>query len=598
VSASWPRLDRDACYRALETRDARFDGSFFTAVRTTGIYCRPICPARTPKLDNCIFVPSAAAAHALGFRPCLRCRPEAAPGSPLWRGSETSVTRALHLIAEGALDGDGVEALAERLGMGARHLRRLFERHLGASPLAVARTHRLLFAKRLLAETALPVGEVALASGFGSIRQFNADFRCVCGRTPREVRRARRVDSATVSLSLAFAPPYDWRGMLDFLAARALPGVEAVEPDRYRRTFAIGRATGVVEVRLARGERALVATIRGGDVVALGAIVARVRRLFDLDANGAVIDAHLARDPRLAPLVKERPGMRVPGAWDEFELAVRAVLGQHVRVSVATALASRLVAQLGAARPDATVDEDLTGLFPVPSAVARAELSDLGVPRARAAALRALAIAASDERAWREVVGRGGAGLRSLEGFGPWTAEYVAMRALGEPDAFPASDVGLRRALATLAGRPGPAAAEVMAERWRPWRAYAAVRLWTQATGIRADRDRAVRDGTPSARLSRWRNTPMPQQTPTAKDPTQQNDRPDDEEARQNDPELQNEGEGSRSAARRYDEGAEQAASDPERVKQLAEEAERALAGTEGDELREADTRGKNANHA
>jgi AraC family transcriptional regulator of adaptative response / DNA-3-methyladenine glycosylase II len=476
-------LDREVCYRALQTRDARFDGSFFTAVTSTGIYCRPVCPARTPKLENCIFVPSAAAAHALGFRPCLRCRPEAAPGSPVWRGSETTVARALHLIAEGAVDEQGLEGLAERLGVGSRHLRRLFDRHLGASPLAVARTQRLLFAKKLLAETALPVGEIALVSGFGSIRQFNAVFRRTYGRTPRETRGrgARDGTGTSVSLKLAFAPPYDWRSILEFLAARAIRGVEAVDRDRYRRTFALGAATGVVEVRALPGEHALAATIRADDVSALAPVVARIRRVFDLDANGALIDAHLARDPRLAADVRSRPGVRVPGAWDDFEIAVRALLGQQIRVAAATALVSRLVATADRRRPRGGPDDDLPLLFPAPSDVAAVDSSGLGLPGARAAALRALGTVASDETAWGAIAARGEQGLTSLEGIGPWTAQYIAMRALGEPDAFPASDIALRRALATGTSAPDARAAAGMAERWRPFRAYAAMRLWTRA---------------------------------------------------------------------------------------------------------------------
>jgi AraC family transcriptional regulator of adaptative response / DNA-3-methyladenine glycosylase II len=480
-------LDRDVCYRALQTRDARFDGCFFTAVVTTGIYCRPVCPARTPKIENCIFVPSAAAAHELGFRPCLRCRPEAAPGSPVWRGCESTVSRALHLIAEGAMDDGGLDPLADRLGIGSRHLRRLFDRYLGASPVAVARTHRLLFAKKLLGETTLPIGVVALAAGFGSIRQFNEVFRQTYGRTPRDARRSRPADATAtgVSLKLAFAPPYDWRGVIDFLAARAVRGVEAVDPDRYRRTFRVGAAAGTVEVRLARGEHALVATIRTDDVAALAPVVARLRRVFDLDANASLIDAHLARDPRLAPHVRARPGIRVPGAWDDFELAVRAMLGQQVRVAVATTLVSRLALAVGSRRttaPSAAGTEDLALLFPNPReiAAAGADLSALGLPRARAAALQALGALASDEKSWRLVAARGGPALTALPGIGPWTAEYIAMRGLREPDAFPASDVALRRALATSSGPPNAAGAAAIAEPWRPWRAYAAMRLWTQ----------------------------------------------------------------------------------------------------------------------
>jgi AraC family transcriptional regulator of adaptative response / DNA-3-methyladenine glycosylase II len=498
MNAPIGRLDRDVCYRALQTRDARFDGCFFTAVTSTGIYCRPVCPARTPKIENCLFLPSAAAAHELGFRPCLRCRPESAPGSPVWRGSETTVARALHLIAEGAVGDDGIEALAERLGVGSRHLRRLFERHLGAAPLAVARTQRLLFDKKLLSETSLPVGEIALAAGFGSIRQFNAVFRRTYGRTPRETRRSLPRDATTVSLKLPFAPPYDWRAVIEFLAARAIDGVEVVEPERYRRTFDLGEASGVVEVRPVRGEHALVATLRADDVGALAPVVARLRRVFDLDANAALIDAHLARDPRLAAHVRSRPGIRVPGAWDDFELAARALLGQQIRVASATALLSRLAKTAGSLRPNTAPGDDLALLFPKPWEVARADLAPLRLTRARAAALRALGEVASDERAWRAVAARGVEGLTTLEGVGPWTAAYIAMRALREPDAFPASDVGIRRALASGTAPVDAAGAAAIAEPWRPWRAYAAMRLWTQGLGSEADVETCV-DGVADA---------------------------------------------------------------------------------------------------
>ena len=298
-------LDRDACYRALSTRDARFDGRFFTAVRTTGIFCRPICPARTPKLENCIFLPSAAAAHQMGFRPCLRCRPEVAPGVAVWRGSASTVSRALHLIAEGAMDEAGVDALADRLGVGARHLRRLFDQHVGASPISVAQTHRILFAKTLINETQLSMTDVALAAGFGSVRRFNAVMQATYNRPPRELRRTAKSagaadEAAGVTLKLPFNPPYDWAAMVEFLAPRAIPGVEQVEASRYRRSFALDTARGVVEVRPAPGQNHLLATIHTNDIAALATIVARLRRLFDLDADIAAIDAHLAADPMLA----------------------------------------------------------------------------------------------------------------------------------------------------------------------------------------------------------------------------------------------------------------------------------------------------------
>jgi AraC family transcriptional regulator, regulatory protein of adaptative response / DNA-3-methyladenine glycosylase II len=483
-------LDRDACYRALRTRDRRFDGRFYTGVVSTGIYCRPICPAPIPRLENCVFLPSAGAAHQLGFRPCLRCRPEAAPGSAGWQGTAGTVSRALHLIAEGGLADAGVEELAERLGIGDRQLRRLFDRYVGASPISVAQAHRILFAKKLLGETALSMTEVALASGFGSVRRFNDALHKTYGRSPTALRktRPRQTPVATgVRLKLPFSPPYDWRAMIAFLGTRAMAGVERVEADLYERTFAIGPVRGVVQVQPADSESHLVATIHTGDVSGLATVVARLRRLFDLDVDIAAVDAHLARDRRLASHVRKRPGVRVPGAWDGFELAVRAILGQQITVAGARTMVGRLVAACGEALSPEVRDEGASDgpdrLFPVPSALAGADLTSLGLTRSRAATLRGLAAAMeADPDLLRpcETLEETLAKLAVLPGVGPWTAQYIAMRALREPDAFPASDLGLLRAMATTAGRPAPASLARRAEAWRPWRAYAAMRLWIQ----------------------------------------------------------------------------------------------------------------------
>jgi AraC family transcriptional regulator of adaptative response / DNA-3-methyladenine glycosylase II len=492
-------LDRDACYRALMARDPRFDGRFYTAVRTTGIFCRPICPARTPKLENCIFLPSAAAAHQMGFRPCLRCRPEVAPGVAVWRGSASTVSRALHLIAEGAMDEAGVEALAERLGVGARHLRRLFDQHVGASPVSVAQTHRILFAKALINQTRLSMTDVALAAGFGSVRRFNAVMQATYGRPPRDLRRASKApgaageagEAAGVTLKLPFNPPYDWAAMAEFLSPRAIPGIELVEPDRYRRSFTLGKARGVVEVRPVPGQNHLLATIRTSDITTLATIVARLRRLFDLDADIAAIDGHLSGDPRLAEAVRARPGLRVPGAWDGFELAVRAVLGQQVSVRAATTFAGRLAAAHG--QPLALDGASADGpdrVFPTPEAVAAADLTAIGLTRARAATLNALGRAMAADRGLLrayETLEETTDKLAALPGIGPWTAQYVAMRALREPDAFPASDLGLLRAMKGPSGRPSPAQLAATAEAWRPWRAYAALRLWMQPAPVGVD---------------------------------------------------------------------------------------------------------------
>lgn len=481
--------DRDACYRALRTRDARFDGRFFICVRTTGVYCRPVCPARPPKLENCLFLASAAAAQEAGFRPCLRCRPEASPETFAWRGTSNTVSRALRLIAEGALDEGDVEHLAGRLGVGDRHLRRLFDRHVGASPLAVAQTRRLLFAKRLIDETALSMTEVALAAGFGSVRRFNAAVRRTYDRSPRMLRRLRAsqgTDRTAVTLRLPYLPPYDWETMVRFLAARAIPGVEAVAAGVYRRTIACGSARGVVTVRPAPGKSHLVATIRVTEVAHLASIVTRLRRLFDLDADVQTIGEHLGSDPRLAPLVTARPGLRVPGAWDAFELAVRAILGQQVSVAAATTLAGRLVAAHGVPLAGPVGDDTLRFFFPEPAVLAGADLTTIGLTRARARALSTFAAAVVREPALLSTASSLDAAvtrLCALDGVGDWTAQYIAMRALREPDAFPASDLGLSRALETEEGRPSPRVLVAAAERWRPWRAYAVLHLWHAPRG-------------------------------------------------------------------------------------------------------------------
>jgi AraC family transcriptional regulator of adaptative response / DNA-3-methyladenine glycosylase II len=501
------RLDPDVCYRALRTRDARFDGRIFVAVRTTGIYCRPICPARTPKRENVEFHPSAASAQAAGFRPCLRCRPEASPDLGAWRGTSSTVSRALALIAGGALDGDDADVggLASRLGIGERQLRRLFLQHLGASPIAVAQTRRVLFAKQLIHETRMSMTAIAAAAGFGSLRRFHATFRGLYGRPPSSLRRRASVGAgddrvAPITLQLGYVPPYDWEAMVAFLAGRAIAGVEVVEPGRYRRTIGIDQVYGTIEVAPLAGRAALAVTIRFPDLRALPAIVARVRRVFDLGVDVDAVNAELAADPVLARLVAARPGLRVPGAWDGFELAVRAVLGQQVTVRAARGLAARLVTAHGIALPPAVENADgLTTVFPTAEGLADAALAPLGMPRARAATLSALArAAAADPRLFErgrdleETVAR----LRALPGIGDWTAHYVAMRAMREPDAFPASDVGLLRALAAGGVRPTPMALAARAEAWRPWRAYAAQHLWTadavRTVGVAGAREEAV----------------------------------------------------------------------------------------------------------
>jgi AraC family transcriptional regulator, regulatory protein of adaptative response / DNA-3-methyladenine glycosylase II len=482
-------MDRTACYRAISTRDARFDGRLFVGVKTTGIYCRPICPARTPKFENVSFYPSAAAAQEAGFRPCLRCRPETSPDLAFWRGTSNTVSRALALIEAGGLDETDVEGLANRLGVGARQLRRLFHKHVGASPIAVAQTRRVLLAKQLIHETSLPMAQVALASGFNSVRRFNEIFLHLFGRSPATLRRGRdkaRHEAGALSVRLAYRPPYDWDAMLSFLKDRAIPGVEIISGNIYRRTITIGDNHGLVSVAPADRNRVDV-SVRFPDMAALPQIIARVRRVFDLAADPDTIGAHLSQDPLLAPLVSARPGLRVPGAWDGFELAVRAIFGQQITVPAATKLLGKLVEAHGTRLPVMMKDhEGLSHLFPPPARLAKADLTELGMPSARALAVTSLARSiAADPAIFSRSADLDGAiaKLRALPGIGEWTAQYIAMRELREPDAFPAADIGLLRAMATTDGRrPSPVELLARAERWRPWRAYAALHLW--AAGI------------------------------------------------------------------------------------------------------------------
>jgi AraC family transcriptional regulator of adaptative response / DNA-3-methyladenine glycosylase II len=483
--------EREVCYRALQSRDARFDGLLFVGVTSTGIYCRPVCPARTAKFENCRFFASAAAAQEAGFRPCLRCRPETAPDMASWRGTSNTVSRGLALINDGALDGDGasVEALAERLGLGERQLRRLFQEHLGASPIAVAQTRRVLFAKQLIHETRMPMTEVALAAGFGSLRRFNETFQEMFHRPPSALRRKSAASGAEVGVTLRvrYQAPYDWDAMLGYLRARAIPGVEVVEDDRYLRTVEIGGVAGSVEVAHLPQRQALAVTIRFPNVRSLPAIVTRVRRVFDVGADIETIDAHLASDPLLAPLVAERPGLRAPGGWDGFELAARAILGQQISVAAARRLAGQLVARYGESVPrDYVGHPGLTHVFPAAKRLASEEI-ELGIPRARLGSLKALAEAvAADANLFRpfgtieEAIAR----LREIRGVGEWTAQYIALRAMREMDAFPATDIGLLRGAAKLdGGRSNAAELLGRAEAWRPWRAYAAQHLWAADAG-------------------------------------------------------------------------------------------------------------------
>jgi AraC family transcriptional regulator of adaptative response / DNA-3-methyladenine glycosylase II len=470
-------LDDDICYRALGSRDARFDGRFFTGVLTTGVYCRPVCPAKTPRRANVRFFACAAAAEAAGFRPCLRCRPETSPGTPAWSGSSATVSRALRLISQGFLDTAGVDELAAVLGVGARQLRRLFGEHLGASPSAVAATRRVHFARRLLDETDLPVTEVAFSAGFGSIRRFNDAFSRVFGRPPSQVRRparAARQEGAALRLTLPLRSPMDWDALLDFLRARSLEGVEAVG-EAYRRTVTVDGAHGVIAVER-DGERRLALSVPVGASRSLQGLVERARRVFDLGADPLTVGAHLARDPALAPLVRARPGVRVPGAWEPFEAAVRAIVGQQVSLAAARTVGARFAREFG----EPVDGAELTRAFPTPERLRGERIGrivHLGVTRARARAIVAVAeaLCAGDVDPARPDPDA----LECIDGVGPWTAQYIAMRAFGDPDAFPSGDLGLLRCAREYLGVETRRELEERAEAWRPWRAYAAHHLWT-----------------------------------------------------------------------------------------------------------------------
>lgn len=503
-------LDRKACYRVLLARDARYDGRFFVCLASTGIYCRPVCPARTPKLENCMFVASAAAAQEAGFRPCLRCRPERSPDSAARSGSSATVSRALMLIERGALDEQDIEALAARLGVGARQLRRLFHQHLGASPVSVAQTRRVLLAKQLIHDSTLTMTQVALASGFSSLRRFNETFKALYGRPPSALRRKRsenprarraqlspaaaqsaRTRGAGLEVYLPYRKPYDFESLLAFLAGRAITGVEHVSAGRYARVFELDGTLGALTVSDAPARSALRVQIQCERLRALPSIIARVRHVFDLGADPEVIARELGRDPLLAPRIAAHPGLRVPGAWDGFEIAVRGILGQQITVRAATLLAGRLVAKLGQPAADAGFGEPaLTHAFPTPQRFAGAQLEQLGMPRTRAAALLSFAEAVREDPSLFDAgqeLEHAVARLVALRGIGPWTAHYIAMRALAQSDAFPVGDIGVLRAVAEGGVRPSPKVLLARAEAWRPFRAYAVLHLWT------ADADRQTR---------------------------------------------------------------------------------------------------------
>ncbi|MBA3913325.1 MAG: DNA-3-methyladenine glycosylase 2 family protein [Acidobacteriales bacterium] len=470
-------LTRQICSRARLSRDPRFDGKFFIGVRTSGVYCRSICPAPTAKEKNVRYFASAAAAAEAGFRPCLRCRPECSPGTPAWLGTPNTVSRALRLIGDSGLEDGGVEALAARLGVGSRHLRRLFLQHLGATPSAVAQTRRLHFAKKLIDETSLPMGQVAVAAGFGCTRRFNAAMQVTYHRTPTMIRALARQKITQPENEYVFRlrvrPPFHWQGMLNFFGKRAIPGVETVDDNSYRRSISLQEGEGYFEVSRADAET-LAVRIQVGDPRSLFAITERIRAMFDLNADWADIAQTLKSDPELAERVRSAPGLRVPGCWNGFELATRAILGQQVSVAAATRLAARIVETFGRRCKRA---DSITHLFPPAEVLATADLTRAGVTRSRAAAIQALARAVADKRLDLDNLADSDVlvpQLSQISGIGKWTAQYVAMRALREPDAFPSGDIALVRALKVSSSRE----LELRAEAWRPWRAYAAMYLW------------------------------------------------------------------------------------------------------------------------
>lgn len=485
-------LQNEIYERARLARDARFDGQFFIGVRSTGIYCRPICPANAPKPENVRFFPSAAAAGEAGYRPCLRCRPECAPGTPAWGGTSATVRRGLRLISSGALDDGNVEKLADRLGVTSRHLRRLFTKHIGASPLAVAHTQRLQFAKRLIDETTLPMSRVSAAAGYGSVRRFNDAFRKTYGRSPRELRKVHEDSepaskTATLTVRLPYRGPFDWSAILGFFAARATPGVEAVKGDVYFRTIGSNDGHGVVEIRPDRRDGYLSLTLHSVNTNALFETVQTAKEVFDLDAPISEIRDTLGHDPLLKKLLRLNPGVRVPGAWDGFETTVRAILGQQVSVKAATTLAGRIVERYGEplVLPGKHIDGGVTRLFPDAKRLMRARFRSIGLVQSRADTIRRVAAAvhhgelqfdlAQDPAAFVDA-------LKAIRGVGDWTAQYIAMRALKNPDAFPASDLGLLKAI-EFPDRMTPKELMTRAEDWRPWRAYAALLLWSSLPG-------------------------------------------------------------------------------------------------------------------
>jgi AraC family transcriptional regulator of adaptative response / DNA-3-methyladenine glycosylase II len=486
-------LTHESCYRALAAKDARFDGVFFTGVKTTGIYCRPVCSAKTPRASSCVFFSTAAAAEAAGFRPCLRCRPELAP----YALQQNLAYAVWQRIAAGALNDGNTERLAEEVGLSSRQLRRVLLQHFGVTPIELAQTQRLLFAKKLLQETNLPMSDVAYAAGFGSIRRFNALFLARYGMAPTSIRRATETPSDNggdaITLRLAYRPPFAWTQILRYLSGRAIPGVETMIEDAsgslsYARSVRFDDVSGWLRIMHSPEKNQLELSLSVTLAHVLMPLVARVRSQFDLDANPEVIAAHLSADPLLAMQIDRAPGLRVPGAFDMFELATRAVLGQQVSVTGATTLSGRLVRRFGDVID--TPFANVTHHFPTPQQLATANVADIaaiGMPGTRGDAIRNLAefavqggLQIRPGTSLQEVVEH----LKSVRGIGEWTAQYIAMRALRFTDAFPAGDLGLQKAAVELEDGIRLTEKQLIARasNWSPWRGYAALLLWHSLT--------------------------------------------------------------------------------------------------------------------
>jgi AraC family transcriptional regulator of adaptative response / DNA-3-methyladenine glycosylase II len=494
--------ERRRLYKALAARDRRFDGVFFVGVTSTGIYCRPICPVRTPKAANCRFFSTAQETEQAGFRPCLRCRPELAPGSAPVDDAQRIAQLIVQRLEDG-LPGDraGLEAIADQFELSSRQIRRIVQKELGVPPIQLLLTRRLLLAKQLLTDTSLPVTEIAFASGFSSVRRFNDAFGSRYRLSPTRLRHAASVDlaaadSTTSTLTLSYRPPYDWAGVLGFLAARALEGVEWITPDAYARTVRLGSANGWIRVTHAPARHALQVEFTHTLTPALPSLLRRVRSLFDLDARPDLIARHLEKDPRLAASVRRNRGVRVPGAFDGFEMGVRAILGQQVTVKAATTIACRFADAFG--DPATTPFPALRRFTPRASDVAAASVNDiarLGIVAARARSILSLAHAQDSGAVSLD----GGVHVRpdqclarllALPGIGPWTAQYIAMRALGWPDAFPKEDLAVRNRLGGVTATE----ADALSQAWRPWRSYAVMHVWTLPQRRPVGGPRALRD--------------------------------------------------------------------------------------------------------